>query len=158
MSGLALPFVFAGFYSLPLLVKVLLRVYHFTVEHMGVAADHFGGDGFNYIIKVEEVFLLVEIVEKNNLEKKIPQFLADVAGIVFIDCLEQFVGLLDKILLEGLGGLLFIPGAPVRSPEAAGNFKEGKKFFRGVFHEVAFAGVKGGADSDKRAERRDIPP
>jgi hypothetical protein len=111
---------------------------------MGVSADHLGGNGVDYIRKGKEIFLLVEVVEEQDLEKEISQFFADVAGIVVVDRLEQFVGLLDKVLLEGLGGLFFIPGASVRGSEATDNFKEGKEFFRGGCHGLPVFGLERG--------------
>ena len=142
MPGLLFLLVFLIFYRLPLLAQFLFRIYGFTAEHMGVTADHFGGNGFNYLKEGKELFFLVEIVEKNNLKKEIPQFLADVVGVVVVDCLDQFVGFFDKILFKGLGGLFFIPGASIRRSETVDDLKEGKEFFRSAYHGPACVRLK----------------
>ena len=50
------------------------------------------------------------------------------------------MGFLDNILLKGLGGLFFIPGAAVWSSEAADNLKEVKEFFRRGCHGLPVFG------------------
>jgi hypothetical protein len=107
---------------------------------MRVAADHLGGNRINHLMKGEKIFFLVEVVEEYDLEKEISKFFADVVWVVFVDCLEKFVGFLDKILLEALGSLFFIPRAAVGSPEAADNLKESKEFFRCGCHGLPVLG------------------
>jgi len=110
-----------------------------------VAADHFGGNGVDDITQGEKVFFLVEIIEEDDLEQEVPEFLADVARIVVVDCLKEFVGFLYELLFEGLGRLLLIPGTAIQRPEPADNFEEGEKFFRGARHGFACAWIIGKA-------------
>src|SRR5438552_11765871 len=55
---------------------------------------------------------------KDDLKRDVAKFLGKLNVVAGIDCIADFVGLLDHILLEGRMGLLAVPRAPARIEES----------------------------------------
>ncbi len=78
---------------------------------MGVALDHLARDPLRDAADVEPPSLLGEAREEKDLEQKIPELSFERFGTVLVHRRERFVGLLQEERLEGLEGLLAVPGA-----------------------------------------------
>jgi hypothetical protein len=123
---------------LPLAHHFLRRLECLVPEDMGVAGDHLRCDGLNHVCGGEVPALGGKLCVEDYLEEQVPQLFLYSRRVVRLDGLDELVGLLDEVGLEGLVGLLLIPGAAL--PELVHDAEEFLEFLssydRGVtaFH------------------------
>jgi hypothetical protein len=107
-------------------------------EDVWVAGEELLGDGVGHAGEVEAPFLLGDAGLENDLQQEIPELLAVRLGVSVLDGLEDLVGLLEDVGAQRREGLLPVPGASVRAPEAG---HDGEKAFdgqRGSAHGAGF--------------------
>ncbi len=80
-------------------------------ENMGVPVDHFSADAGDNVLYAEFAPLTGNPGMKDHLQQNIPQFLGKLVHILHGNGLQHLIGLLNKVLPEGLVILFPVPGA-----------------------------------------------
>lgn len=84
-----------------------------VAEDVGMAADELFVDGAEGLGDVEEPLFGGHLGVEDGLEQEIAEFFAEAGPIAFVDGIEDFVGLFEGVLLDGVEGLCPIPGATI---------------------------------------------
>ena len=71
------------------------------------------------VVDGEAARVLGDLGVEHHLDEQVAELVAEPAGIAGVDGLEDLVGLLEELAPQGLVGLLAVPRAAVRRPEAA---------------------------------------
>ena len=83
---------------------------------MRVPLDHLAGDPLGDGAEVEPAAFLGQPREQEDLEEEVAELAGEGLRFALVDRREGFVGLLEKVGLEGVEGLLAIPGTVAAQP------------------------------------------
>src|SRR5579862_2111055 len=121
---------------------------------MRMPSDHFVVDADDDIGNVECAGFASHVRMEQDLEQEIAQFLRHFRCVCLLDCVEDFVGFLDKVSPKGEVGLLAVPGT------AAGGAKSGlygdqvfKEFADALFRRFCGGSLNNGDLSARRLRR-----
>jgi hypothetical protein len=89
-----------------------------VAENVGMTPDQLVIDAPGHVIEIEVAPLIGQLGMEDHLQQDIAQFLAHVLHIIAVNGVQQLAGLVDERLTQGLVGLLAVPGASIRSPQA----------------------------------------
>ena len=105
-----------GFQRMPVGFHLLSGVRIDVREDVWVAPDQFFDDATSDVVNVPALLpsLLSNACMEDNLQQKIPEFLAQAGVIAAFDRFDGLVGLLDEVLDETLVRLACIPRAATR--------------------------------------------
>ena len=92
---------------------------------MRVSPDEFVGQLPGHGLKIKGLSFARQLGVEKDVEENVPQFLLEGVVVSLVDSLEQFVDLLEDHGAEGAVGLLAIPRATPRSPQAGHDAGEG---------------------------------
>ncbi len=110
---LALALMLGGFELGPVLERLVRVLDPHIAEHVGVAADHLLADSLDHVVDAEAALARPELGLKQDLKQQVPELLAVLGRVIAVNGLQDLVGLLDQVGLEGLEGLLVVPGTAV---------------------------------------------
>ena len=82
-----------------------------AAEDMGVAADHFGGNGEDNVAEGKMPGFLGDAGVIDDLEQQIAQFVGQRRHVGLFDRVGDLIGFLDGIGRDGGEGLVLVPGA-----------------------------------------------
>src|ERR1700733_1799487 len=82
-----------------------------------MAANEFSVQIFNYVMDVEVTSLGGHLCVEEDLEKKIAELILEVGPGATLDGIEDLVGLLERVSLDRVEGLLAVPGAAIRGAQ-----------------------------------------
>ena len=91
---------------------------------MRVTPDELRGDAGGDIVDVEPPFLPGHLRMEHHLQQDVAQLLAKAVHVARIDRFQRFVGLLEQVSGKRLVGLLQIPWAAARPPEAGHHLEQ----------------------------------
>ena len=90
----------------------------FVSENVRMPPDHFGGDAFDNIAKIERTLLLCHLGVIDDLKQQIAQFLPQVIEVVPGNGVNNLVGFLEGVGRDGAEILLEVPRtAGFRGPQ-----------------------------------------
>ena len=119
-----------------------------VAEHVRVATDELVVEVAADIGKGELARVLGDLRVEQHLHEHVAELLAQVRGIAGLDGVDDLVGLLDHVLLDGGVGLLLVPGAAVglaQAPDGARGLLERALAARGVGAQQSLGvGERGG--------------
>ena len=96
---------------LPLPERILGVGHRLVAEDVRVAPGHLLDEAIEHVRHGELAGLSRHLAVEHDLEEQVAQLLGEVPRIVLIDGLQDLVGLLDQVGLEGGAGLLAVPWA-----------------------------------------------
>ena len=117
-KGLFLIALFPAFDLVPLLEHRVGGRRRAVAENVGMAADQFVADFARHVVEVETAGLGGEFTVKDDLQQQIAKLFPEVPVIRPLDRVHRFVGFLDQVGNQRLVGLLGIPRATARRPQA----------------------------------------
>src|SRR5581483_7052375 len=83
--------------------------------------DKLVGKLVEHLVNGETALLLGHFCVEENLQEEIAQLTDEFGPIPIINGLEDFIGLFKSVGLDGVEGLLAVPGAAARSTQAGHN-------------------------------------
>ena len=86
-------------------------------EHVGMAPDHLANYSLRHLVNVEGALRFGHLRQKDHLEQKVPQLVAKGRSVAAVQRLQGFIGFLQQQGLEGVEGLLPVPGATLETPQ-----------------------------------------
>ena len=79
-----------------------------------MAADQLFVDGIEGIVDVEVACFGGHLREEDGLQHEVAQLVAQARPSRGVDGIQHFIGLFERVRLDGVEGLFAIPGAAVR--------------------------------------------
>jgi hypothetical protein len=91
---------------------------------VGVAAEHLVRDPLDDLPEAEGPPFLGDVGVEHDLQQQVTELAEELVVVLLVDGLGDLVGLLDRHGLDGLVGLLAVPGAATGGPEAGDQLDE----------------------------------
>src|ERR1022692_5249472 len=108
-----------------------------VAEYVGMAAHQFPVDGVERVADREAVLFGGHLGIEDRLEQEVAQLFREALPVAPVDGIEDLIGLFEGVGLDGIEGLLAIPGASTGRPQLGHQLHQFLKFLssRGmVFH------------------------
>ena len=105
-------------------------------KDVGMAADELGVQIGGDVAMVEVAGLGGHLRIEENLQQQVAELVLEVGPGAALDGVEDLVGLLERVALDGVEGLLAVPGTAVRGAQASHD-RDGFGERAGVADDVA---------------------
>ena len=96
-----------------------------------MAADHFGGIGFESLIQLDPLRFVVQAGQPQEQEKDVAQLFTDAGRVFAADGVYKLKGLLGQVIAQGVGRLSLIPFTAAGRDQAG---DDGLNFGHGLAH------------------------
>ena len=98
-----------------------------------MAADQLLVDGVERIVDAEEILLGGHLRVEDGLQQKVAQFFGELVPVAAVDGVEHFVGLFERVGLDGVEGLLAVPRTAAGRAQAGHDLDQFLKLLAGCF-------------------------
>src|SRR5438270_10639303 len=83
-------------------------------EHVGMAADQLVRKPIENIVNREPILFAGHLGVEKHLQEQVAEFARKLVPIAVVNCLEYFVCFFERVWLDGIKGLLAVPGTSTR--------------------------------------------
>ena len=124
LGGIAFGFPFDG---IPVFQHLFGIIRLGRSKHMGVTNHQLAADAIHHIAEIEGILLFLNAGVKHHLHQHVAQLLLQQLGILPLDGLQRFMGLLQKIGANALVILFPVPGTALRGTQQAHDHQHNRK-------------------------------